>query len=220
MPSADRVPVKSPHSKMRWHIVGCPDRQIDRLCITCCLPLPTSHHADTRREISRCQRGWFLVALTLRHHRPGHPGELVRESNRRNLGRPARQQGSEPGPMPGAINLGVADNGERSGGEKAAQIAVTLLADAAKPVLAAARVLPGHEPDPGREVSARTKGLWIRHACHQRRGQSRSNTWNLIEPFARLIGPVPGHDPPVKLQNLSLQHAQLRAECSDARKRY
>ena len=34
------------------------------------------------------------------------------------------------------------------------------------------------------------------------------------------MGPVPGHDPPVKLQNLCLQHAQLRAERSDARKRH
>src|SRR5262245_65461097 len=35
MPSADQVPVKSKstHSKMPWHIVGCPDRRIDRLCI-------------------------------------------------------------------------------------------------------------------------------------------------------------------------------------------
>jgi hypothetical protein len=38
MPSADQVPVKSSHSMMRWHIVGCPDRRIDRLCITCCSP--------------------------------------------------------------------------------------------------------------------------------------------------------------------------------------
>ena len=26
MPSADQVPVKSSRSKMRWHVVGCPDR--------------------------------------------------------------------------------------------------------------------------------------------------------------------------------------------------
>src|SRR5258707_6805327 len=25
--------------------VGCPDRRIDRLCITCCSPSPPSHHA-------------------------------------------------------------------------------------------------------------------------------------------------------------------------------
>src|SRR5687768_4642859 len=38
MPFADQIPVKSTHSMMRWHIVGCPDRRIDRLCITCVRP--------------------------------------------------------------------------------------------------------------------------------------------------------------------------------------
>ena len=38
MPSADQVPVKSTHSNDAVARVGCPDRQIDRLCITCCSP--------------------------------------------------------------------------------------------------------------------------------------------------------------------------------------
>jgi hypothetical protein len=31
--------------------VGCPDRRIDRLCITCCSPSQPSHHADGRRDL-------------------------------------------------------------------------------------------------------------------------------------------------------------------------
>ena len=31
--------------------VGCPDRQIDRLCITCCSPSQPSHHAGVRRDL-------------------------------------------------------------------------------------------------------------------------------------------------------------------------
>src|SRR5664279_2068708 len=38
--------------------------------------------------------------------------------------------------MLGAMDLGIADDGERAGDEQAAQIAVTLLADTAEPVLA------------------------------------------------------------------------------------
>src|SRR5512141_1656906 len=30
--------------------VGCPDRRIDRLCITCCSPSQPSHHAIVRRD--------------------------------------------------------------------------------------------------------------------------------------------------------------------------
>jgi len=31
--------------------VGCPDRRIDRLCITCCSPSQPSHHAGYRRDL-------------------------------------------------------------------------------------------------------------------------------------------------------------------------
>jgi len=33
--------------------VGCPDRRIDRLCITGCLPSQPSHHAGCRRDLVR-----------------------------------------------------------------------------------------------------------------------------------------------------------------------
>src|ERR1700704_3946955 len=31
--------------------VGCPDRRIDRLCISCCSPSQPSHHAECRRDL-------------------------------------------------------------------------------------------------------------------------------------------------------------------------
>jgi hypothetical protein len=58
--------------------VGCPDRRIDRLCITCCSPSQPSHHAGCpARSRLRRERGGLLVTLTLGHHGPGHPGNLV-----------------------------------------------------------------------------------------------------------------------------------------------
>ena len=45
MPSADQVPVKSPHSTMHWHMWVVLIARIDRLCITCCSPSQPSHHA-------------------------------------------------------------------------------------------------------------------------------------------------------------------------------
>ena len=65
------------------------------------------------------------------------------------LSRSPRQQCRKPGPMLGAMDLGVTDHSECSGGEQAAQIAIALLADTAELVLAPARVLLRHEPDPG-----------------------------------------------------------------------
>ena len=51
--------------------VGCPDRRIDRLCITCCSPSQPSHHAGgpTRSRLRRKHDG-FLVTFASGHHGP------------------------------------------------------------------------------------------------------------------------------------------------------
>src|SRR5215831_14528325 len=50
-------------------LVGCPDRQIDRLCITCCLPLPTVTSRRMSDAISshHFKRGGLPVTASLRH---------------------------------------------------------------------------------------------------------------------------------------------------------
>ena len=63
------------------------------------------------------------------HHGPCHPGEFVGERDGSDLGGSPRQQSSEPGPMPGAVDLGIANDGERARREQTAQIAIALLAD-------------------------------------------------------------------------------------------
>ena len=68
--------------------VGCPDRRIDRLCITCCSPSQPSHHAGCpARSRSRRKRDGFSVALAPSHHGPSHSGELVGERDGSDLGR-------------------------------------------------------------------------------------------------------------------------------------
>src|SRR5271154_5678330 len=154
MPSADQVPTKQLAFKNAMARVGCPDRRIDRLCITCCSPSQPSRHAScpARFRSSRKREG-FLVSLAPCHHGPDHSGDLVGERDSRNLGRPPRQQRREPGPMFGAIDLGVTDDRKRAGHKQAAQIAVTLLAYIAEPVLASTGVLFRYHTDPGREVA-------------------------------------------------------------------
>ncbi len=43
--------------------VGCPDRRIDRLCITCCSPSQPSHHAGcpARSRLRRKDVVWFAL---------------------------------------------------------------------------------------------------------------------------------------------------------------
>src|SRR6516162_4667168 len=110
------------------------------------------------------------------------------------------------------MDLGITDDRECAGREQAAQIAIALLADTAEPVLAAARVLLRHEPDPGREVPTRSEGLRVGNTGDQSSGQCRADARDLIEPFARLIGSVPGHDLAVKFEDLGFQHPQLNSE--------
>ena len=69
-------------------LMGCPDRRIDRLCITCCLPSQPSTSRRLASAISsRRKRDGFLVALALSHHGPSHPGNLVGERDGGDLGR-------------------------------------------------------------------------------------------------------------------------------------
>src|SRR5262245_6598545 len=121
--------------------------------------------------------------------------------------------------MLGTMDLSVADDGERAGHEQAAQIAVSLFADTAELVLAPARVLLRHQPDPSREVSSRSESLRISDAGDQSGGKRRTDTRYLIEPLAGLARSVPGVDHTVELQDLCLEHPQLGAEHGETRAR-
>src|SRR3990172_3324348 len=124
-----------------------PDRPALRYVL---FALPTFTSRRMAGAISLRRKGdGFFVTLALGHHGPSHSGDLVGKCDGSDLRWSPGQQRRKPGPMLCAMELGIADHGERAGGEQAAQIAIALLADAAEPVLAPARVLLGHEPDPG-----------------------------------------------------------------------
>src|SRR5258706_2446994 len=139
MPSADRIPVNTTHSTMRWPewvvpIAGSTGSALRAVC-----PPNRSHHAGCPTRCLSCREcDRFLVAPSPRHHRPGHASDLVGERDGGDLGWPPRQQCREPWSMLGAVELGIADHGERAGGEQAAQIAVSLFADAGELVFAPA----------------------------------------------------------------------------------
>jgi hypothetical protein len=160
-------------------LMGCPDRRIDRLCITCCLPSQPSHHAGypTRSRLTR-KRCRLFVALALGHHDPGHPRNLVGERDGRDLGRAPRQQRGEPGPMRGAMDLGI---GIPSLGRLAtASIGVL----AATPVGVKAVPNLAHECDGRRQLDlATTIDIWslLRAAGRALQQLSRSLTSHRID---------------------------------------
>src|SRR6516165_11553741 len=144
MPSADQVPVKTAHSRMQWHQWVVLTAGSTGSALRAVRP-PNLHITPDVGAISLyLQRGRIIVALSSSHHRPRHSGELVGERDGCNFGGPPGQQGCEPGPMPGAVDLGIADHGERAGHEQAPQIAVTLFADTAELIPTSTRVLLVH----------------------------------------------------------------------------
>ena len=135
MPSADQVPVKSPHSRMQWHIWVVLIAGSTGSALRAVRPPQPSHHARVLGAISLDpQRGRIVVPRARSHHCPGHSRELVGKRDGREFGRPSGQQRCEPGPMLGAVDLGITDDSEGASHEQAAQIAVTLFADTAEPV--------------------------------------------------------------------------------------
>src|SRR5712671_5966855 len=74
-----------------------------------------------------------------------------------------------------------------------------------------------NEPNPGREVTSRSEGPGVSNTRDQSGRQHRTDPGNVMKALARLIGPVPGHDHPIELQNLLLQAEQLSAERGKAR---
>src|SRR6516162_1174660 len=144
MLSADQVPVKTPHSRMQWHkwvvlIAGSTGSALRAV------RPPNLHITPDAGVISLdLQRGRIIVTLTSSHHRPRHAGQLVGKRDRGDFGVSPCQQCCEPGPMLCAMDLGIADHGERAGHEQAPQIAVTLFANTAELIPTSTRVLLVH----------------------------------------------------------------------------
>src|SRR6266446_9248222 len=96
-------------------------------------------------------------------------------------------------PLVSAMFLRIADDGHCAGDEQPSQVSIALLGDAAKPILAAGRVLLRHQPDPGGEIASRPERLPVADLGNQGGGDDRAAR-NLLQPPARLAGAMPGQD--------------------------
>src|SRR6267154_5760538 len=74
-----------------------------------------------------------------------------------------------------------------------------------------------NEPNPGREVTSRSEGPGVSNTRYQSSCQYRTDPGNVMKALARLVGPVPGYDHPIKLQDLLFEAEQLSAERGKAR---
>src|SRR5258705_10404171 len=74
-----------------------------------------------------------------------------------------------------------------------------------------------NEPNPGREVTSRSEGPGVSNTRYQSGCQYRADPGNVMKGLAGLVGPVPGHDHPIKLQDLLLEAKQFGSGRGKAR---
>src|SRR5258707_12454766 len=74
-----------------------------------------------------------------------------------------------------------------------------------------------NEPNPGREVTSRSEGPGVSNTRDRSGRQYRTGPGNVMKALARLVGPGPGHDHPIKLQDLLLEAEQLSPKLGKAR---
>src|SRR6266850_1470846 len=74
-----------------------------------------------------------------------------------------------------------------------------------------------NEPNPGREVTSRSEGPGVSNTRDQSGRQYRTDPGNVMKALARLVGSMPSHDHPIKLQDLLLEAEQLIAKRGKAR---
>ena len=147
-------PVIGTHSTMRWRksvvlIAGSTGSALRAV-----RPFRPSHHAGVSDAISfAASTTGSLCGSPLGHHRQTIRAILLASAMAATLVAAAPATLVSQGPVLGAIDLGVTDDGERAGHEQAARMTVTLFADTpsllALPPLGASR----HQPNPGREVA-------------------------------------------------------------------
>ena len=100
---------------------------------------------------------------------PGDAGCLIGHGDQHDVCRPPRQEPVGPARPRARLGAAPAQHASRTMHEQAPDIAIPALRDPPQPVLAATRVLSGHETEPGRELPARAKLRAISDRRDQRR---------------------------------------------------
>src|SRR3984885_13029466 len=101
--------------------------------------------------------------------------------------------------------------------QNSSQIAIAPFRDRPELLFAASRVFARHEPDPGREVTTRSKNLRIRDGRCDRGGSDKTNSGDALEPLARLAQAVLHNDAFLDRSDQRLHRLKLRRQHDKAR---
>jgi len=107
----------------------------------------------------------------------------------------------------------VADDGRGANDEQSAQVSVSLFRDAAKPGLAAGRVLLWRQPEPCGELPCRTELVGIGDGCRDSGRGDHTDSGDRCQPSARLVLGMPGDQAPFELRDLMAERDDLADQC-------
>ena len=124
---------------------------------------------------------------------PGDAGCLIGHGDQHDVCRPPRQELVAPAGTRARLGASPAQHASRTMHEQAPYVAIPALRYPPQPVLAATRVLSGHQTEPGRELSARAELRAISDRRDQRRRGDDIDAGNRRQTAARLVGSVPCH---------------------------
>src|SRR4051794_26328073 len=104
---------------------------------------------------------------------------------------------------------GLSNNGRCTNDEQPSEIAISLLGDAAEPLLATRRVLPWHKSDPGCKISTGFEATRVRDSGSDGRGPDHAYPRHGLEAAAHIVGPMMGMNGAIQRPDLQFQGSEL-----------
>jgi hypothetical protein len=148
------------------------------------------------------------IVSSLGHDRPSDARHPVGNGNSDEFGRLLGQQPHDPG-MLLRLLPGVSNNGCCTDDEQPSEIAISLLGNAAEPLLAPRRVLPRHKSDPCCKIPT---GFEVTRVCDRGsdgRGPDYAYPGHGLEAAAHIIGMMMGVDGAIRSPDLQFQRSEL-----------
>src|SRR6266853_4974135 len=113
-------------------------------------------------------------------------------------------------------SVGDAFSFMRPDDQNAPQVAVALFGDRSELLLAPGRILPRHQPDPGREIASRPEDSRVCHRRHDRSRPDNPDARDSLNPLARLARAMLHLDPLFDRSDYTLPRLKLRSQHDDA----
>src|SRR3974390_136797 len=176
------------------------------------LAIRLSHSTVASRSHCQAASGGYSklrrsIVSSLGHDRPSDARHLVGNGNGDELGRLLGQQPHDPGMLLRMLP-GISNNGCSTVNEQPSEITISLLGDAAEPLLSPRRMLPRHKSDPCRKIPTGFEVARICDSGGDRRSSDHADPGYGLEAAAHVIGTVMG-------MNGALQRPDLQFQSSD-----